>query len=73
MILGHLEIANHVHISASTTVTRSITEPGTYTGMFPIDTNKQWEKNAVSLRQLHALRDRIRSIEQTLEKNNPPS
>lgn len=73
VILGHLEIANHVHISASTTVTRSITELGTYTGMFPIDTNKQWEKNAVSLRQLHALRDRIRSIEQTLEKNNPPS
>jgi UDP-3-O-[3-hydroxymyristoyl] glucosamine N-acyltransferase len=66
VILGHLEIADHVHISASSTVTRSITEPGTYTGMFPIDTNKQWEKNAVSLRQLHALRERIRELEKRL-------
>ncbi len=66
VILGHLEIADHVHISASTTVTRSITEPGLYTGMFPIDTNKAWEKNAVTLRQLHELRERIRTLEKTL-------
>ncbi len=66
VILGHLEIADHVHISASTTVTRSISEPGLYTGMFPIDTNKAWEKNAVTLRQLHELRERIRALEKTL-------
>jgi UDP-3-O-[3-hydroxymyristoyl] glucosamine N-acyltransferase len=65
VILGHLEIADHVHISASTTVTRSISEPGLYTGMFPIDTNKAWEKNAVTLRQLHELRERIRALEKT--------
>ncbi len=69
VILGHLEIADHVHISASTTVTRSISEPGLYTGMFPIDTNKAWEKNAVTLRQLHALRDRVRELEKTLNKS----
>lgn len=69
VILGHLTIADHVHISASTTVTRSITEPGLYTGMFPIDTNADWEKNAVTLRQLHKLRERIREMEKRL----PPS
>ncbi len=68
VILGHLTLADHVDISASTTVTRSISEPGLYTGMFPIDSNKNWEKNAVTLRQLHKLRERIRAIEQTLEK-----
>ena len=62
-ILGHLTIADHVNISASTTVTRSITEPGLYTGFFPIDKNAAWEKNAVTLRQLHTLRERIRSLE----------
>jgi UDP-3-O-[3-hydroxymyristoyl] glucosamine N-acyltransferase len=66
VILGHLTIADHVHISASTTVTRSITEPGLYTGMFPIDKNADWEKNAVSLRQLHKLRERIRELEKRL-------
>jgi UDP-3-O-[3-hydroxymyristoyl] glucosamine N-acyltransferase len=63
MILGHLELADGVHISAASVVMRSITKPGLYTGIFPIDENGAWEKNAASLRQLHALRDRIRTLE----------
>ena len=35
MILGHLDIADHVHISAASMVARSITKPGQYTGFFP--------------------------------------
>jgi UDP-3-O-[3-hydroxymyristoyl] glucosamine N-acyltransferase len=66
VILGHLTVADHVHISASTTVTRSISEPGVYTGMFPIDKNADWEKNAVTLRQLSKLRERIRELEKRL-------
>jgi UDP-3-O-[3-hydroxymyristoyl] glucosamine N-acyltransferase len=66
-ILGHLRIADHVIISACTTVTRSITEPGQYTGIFPIDKNADWEKNAVTLRQLHQLRERIRALEKQLK------
>ena len=65
-ILGHLSLADHVHVSVSTTVTRSITEPGLYTGFFPVDKNAEWEKNAVTLRQLHKLRERIRSLEKRL-------
>jgi UDP-3-O-[3-hydroxymyristoyl] glucosamine N-acyltransferase len=74
VILGHLTIADHVHISASTTVTRSIAEPGVYTGMFPIDTNANWEKNAVTLRQLRQLRERVRQLEKSLDHNGnmPP-
>lgn len=68
VVLGHLTIADHVHISASTTVTRSITQPGTYTGVFPIDENAQWEKNAVTLKQLSSLRERIRHLEKSLIK-----
>jgi UDP-3-O-[3-hydroxymyristoyl] glucosamine N-acyltransferase len=67
VILGHLSIADHVNISATTTVTRSISEPGLYTGIFPIDDNASWEKNAVTLRQLAKLRDRIRALEQQLK------
>jgi UDP-3-O-[3-hydroxymyristoyl] glucosamine N-acyltransferase len=36
MILGHLEIADHVHITAATVVTRSIRKPGHYSGFFPL-------------------------------------
>ena len=63
MILGHLELADYVHISAGSLVTRSIMKPGQYTGVFPIDDNASWEKNAATLRQLHALRDRLRALE----------
>jgi UDP-3-O-[3-hydroxymyristoyl] glucosamine N-acyltransferase len=62
-ILGHLTLAEGVHISAASVVTRSILKPGLYSGIFPIDDNASWEKNAATLRQLHALRDRLRALE----------
>lgn len=64
VVLGHLTLADHVHISAASVVTRSILKPGQYTGMFPLDDNAKWEKNAASLKQLHQLRERIKRIEQ---------
>jgi UDP-3-O-[3-hydroxymyristoyl] glucosamine N-acyltransferase len=63
IILGHLELADHVHVSAATVVTRSILKPGLYSGVFPFDDNASWEKNAATLRQLHALRERLRALE----------
>jgi UDP-3-O-[3-hydroxymyristoyl] glucosamine N-acyltransferase len=63
IVLGHLELADRVHVSAATVVTRSIGKPGTYSGVFPFDDNAAWEKNAATLRQLHALRDRLRALE----------
>ena len=63
IILGHLEIVDHVHITAATLITRSIHKPGQYSGSFPFDDNASWEKNAATLRQLHALRDRLRALE----------
>jgi UDP-3-O-[3-hydroxymyristoyl] glucosamine N-acyltransferase len=63
MILGHLEIVDHVHITAATVVSRSIRKPGQYSGMFPFDDNASWEKNAATLRQLYTLRERLRALE----------
>ena len=67
-VLGHLTIVDNVHISATSLVTRSIHQPGNYTGFFPIDTNAQWEKNAAVVKQLHSLRDRIKTLEKQLQK-----
>lgn len=64
VVLGHLKLADHVHISAASVVTRSLLKPGQYSGVFPIDDNASWEKNAATLKQLHALRDRIKRLEQ---------
>lgn len=67
IILGHITIGAHVNISAATTVSKSILKSGHYTGIFPVDDNAAWERNAATLKQLHSLRDRIK----TLEKNKP--
>jgi UDP-3-O-[3-hydroxymyristoyl] glucosamine N-acyltransferase len=67
VVLGHLELADGVHVSAASVVMRSIRQPGQYSGVFPIDDNASWEKNAATLRQLHRLRDRIKSLESVFE------
>jgi UDP-3-O-[3-hydroxymyristoyl] glucosamine N-acyltransferase len=67
MILGHLTIVDNVHISSGTLISRSIHQPGHYSGAFPFDDNASWEKNAATLRQLHALRDRIRTLEKQVK------
>jgi UDP-3-O-[3-hydroxymyristoyl] glucosamine N-acyltransferase len=66
MILGHLELADGVHISAASVVMRSVAKPGQYSGIFPLDDNASWEKNAATLRQLHTLRDRLRALEKKI-------
>ena len=67
VVLGHLTLADGVNISAATVVTRSIRQPGHYTGMFPLDENAAWEKNAAALKQLYRLRERIRALENQLK------
>jgi len=63
IILGHLELVDDVHVSAATVITRSIRKPGLYSGLYPFDDNAAWEKNAATLRQLYALRERLRALE----------
>ncbi len=66
-IAGHLSITDNVEISAHTLVTKSITEPGTYTGAYPIELNRDWRRNAASLRNLADLVVRVRNLEQALK------
>ncbi len=70
-IFGHLTIPDGTHVSGCTTVIASIKEAGAYTGIFPMDTHKSWEKTAATLIQLVALRSRVRELEKALpQKNN---
>ncbi len=62
-ILGHLTICDDVTISPMTLVASSITDPGTYSGIFPLMTHVGWEKAAATLRRLPDLRERLRRLE----------
>ena len=66
VVLGHLRLADGVHVSAASVVTRSLLKPGQYSGFFPIDDNAAWEKNAATLKQLYALRERLKIAEKSL-------
>ena len=72
VVLGHLELADRVNISAASVVTRSILKPGHYSGLFPIDDNSKWEKNAAALKRLHDLRSRLLALEKLSNQTPPP-
>jgi len=60
---GHVTIADYVVVGGATQISRSIAKAGFYSGSFPFDDNASWEKNAATLRNLHALRERVRALE----------
>jgi UDP-3-O-[3-hydroxymyristoyl] glucosamine N-acyltransferase len=68
VFLGHLHIVDGVHVSAGTVISRSVRQPGTYTGMYPFDDNESWARNTALVRHLAELADRVRKLESE-EKN----
>lgn len=68
MIIGHLEIADHVNISVGTLVTKSISEPGTYTSSIPCLPHRDWLKNAAQLHHLTELAERVKLLEQKISE-----
>jgi len=65
-VIGHLEICDDVIVSAGTLITKSIREPGVYTGNLPQQAHADWVRNFAHLRHLDSLADRIRRLEQLL-------
>lgn len=68
MIIGHLDIADDVHISAGTMVTKSISKPGQYTSIYPLEPHSDWLHNAAQLKRLARLADRVSELEKKLEE-----
>ena len=66
-ILGHLQIADHVEIASFTLIGKSITEPGSYAGIYPFSKNEEWRNNAVHLRHLGDLVKRVKALEKEIE------
>jgi UDP-3-O-[3-hydroxymyristoyl] glucosamine N-acyltransferase len=67
MVLGHLEIVDNVHISSGSMVSRSVLEPGQYTGFYPLAKNSEWERSAAIVRNLSSMREKIRTLEKQIK------
>jgi UDP-3-O-[3-hydroxymyristoyl] glucosamine N-acyltransferase len=68
MITGHLRIASGTVVSGGSLVTKSITRPGQYTSVFPIEEHSRWVHNAAQIRHLARLAERVAKLEKLLDK-----
>jgi UDP-3-O-[3-hydroxymyristoyl] glucosamine N-acyltransferase len=59
-LVGHITICDHVTISGFSLITKSITEPGTYTSGLPFMPHAEWLRNAVHLRRLGEMARELR-------------
>ena len=73
MIFGHIEIADGTRISTNTLITKSLPKAGTYTSALPFSEHDVWQKNAVHMRNLDKLVERIKQLEQRLTDLESPS
>lgn len=68
-IAGHLEIADRVQVTGMSLVTKSITEPGTYSSGLAVEPNRLWNKISARLRRLDELFRRLAALEKKLGRD----
>ena len=64
----HIDLADGIHVSAMSLVSRSLKEPGVYTGGVLAMPHKTWQKNLARIKQLDTMARRIRELEQQVLK-----
>jgi UDP-3-O-[3-hydroxymyristoyl] glucosamine N-acyltransferase len=62
-INGHIDICDGVVFTGMTMVTNNIKEPGIYSSGIPATPNRVWRKNAVVMRNIHGLAERVKKLE----------
>lgn len=65
-IAGHLTIADGVHITATTLVSKSLTEKNSYSSGTPLEKTAKWKKNAARFNQLDETVRRLHLLEKKL-------
>jgi len=65
-LAGHLQLADRVHVTGMSMVTKSIQQSGVYSSGTPLDDNKQWRRNAARFKTLDSMARRLGLIERHL-------
>ena len=66
-LVGHIEICDGVFITGMTMVTRSITEPGSYSSGTAMQPAAEWRKSAARIHQLDDMARRLQQLEKIVE------
>ncbi len=64
---GHISVSNKAVFTGQAMVTKSVSEPGTYSSGIPAMDNKVWRKAMVRLRQLESMNQKIKELEKKLK------
>ncbi|WP_419603143.1 UDP-3-O-(3-hydroxymyristoyl)glucosamine N-acyltransferase [Thiolapillus sp.] len=67
-VVGHIELADGVHVSGASVVSRSLREPGVYTGGILAMPHKIWQKNIARIKQLDSMARRLKELEKALSR-----
>ncbi len=67
-VAGHLQLVDGTHVTAMTLVTKSITEPGSYSSGTAMSSTAEWRKSAARFRQLDEMAKRIKLIEKSQQE-----
>lgn len=62
-ISGHLTIADHVHLTGMTMVTKNLKQPGVYSSGTGVEPNRDWRRSVARFRQLDDMARRLRQLE----------
>ena len=68
--VGHVEICDNVHVTGMTMVTKSITEPGSYSSGTPMAPTRDWKRSAVRFSQLDSIQQRLAALEKQRTDRN---
>ncbi len=66
IIMNSLQICDDVMFTFGSTVTKSVDEPGKYSGQLPAEPSSRWQKNVARFRQLDSLADRVSAAERAV-------
>ncbi|MDP2446066.1 MAG: UDP-3-O-(3-hydroxymyristoyl)glucosamine N-acyltransferase, partial [Pseudomonas sp.] len=70
-MVGHIEVCDNVFVTGMTMVTRSITEPGSYSSGTAMQPAAEWRKSAARIRQLDDMARRLQQLEKQLAAVTP--
>ncbi len=72
-VMGHLDIADGVTVTATALVTKSIPEAGVYSSGTPLMNNRDWRRVSARYKQLDDMAQRLARLEKALAGKNEDS
>ncbi len=74
-LVGHIELADDVHITGMSMVTKSILKAGSYSSGTALEATRDWKRTAVRLKHLESMQQRIAVLESMMSTtvHEPPA